>query len=830
MANTSDVTLPPPVARAHRKNEQVQQITFTKEASSVRLTPESMPTARPERRQASISTSTAPRSDTSCASLQKLAAGMIATQKAICTKILDPIAREINISGPVIVAKRGAQNIKNLIPTEQLKGIWDRRNTDPTGLQEALQSAITKYVAAKHDPHATQEKINEAEQKANQAAKAYQASRNEKMDVLVAVMHKMAFISLAGTGSAFGLGRNGGRAVSRFFTAKILGTQADLGFFVPNKLPITDFYSAAEVMTEAAVKALMEYPFASVFCALGNMVGQHVVAPLINLINRQYEKLDSPLVVSSEIYSLMNEHDAGSGDKLRKEVKKRQENLFALGSEKNIFNGEVGYDIATGVRALSVGTRRLGAKGVISVGVTTSIGAGALIGGLMAANMATATIKVPDPKALREAIDLNIPLSELALRRAETAAEVRVQAEDQAKSQNISLDELGALKAAAGLPIEWEAEPVEHDMPLVYIKRMPKHQATNVTVKTLTPDVEAQREAMEKGISLEELAAQRKEAAETTGIPAEPVETETQVSTRQSRPRNMAKTAVMAVPHTIAKSKIRYTPLGHKPPTLAGTALTTAHNIANFAASLGGRSRHFARATFLDDVVFNVPIKTLVPLIKPAAEAVVKHGPRIAESLSHRWAEAKGVVASMAKTVAPHIKPVSQAAVRSAELVAKDVPTLCYTVAAITGIHFAVRYSFGSLFGRIPQEDQDMQDTQRRLQEEALPQHLNPGDVVLDSSETDESDTGSSSTAPNTGSQAHQTAHVAITVPSDDSSSTDSGNYDSATRYKIWEKNTPDLVQSAYHTVDPSQILHMSDNTRAALDTVINYEPKTGNR
>jgi hypothetical protein len=568
-----------------------------------------------------------------------------------------------NMTGPVIRTKRRIQEIKDLYPSDRVAGVKSRRSTDPTGKQEALQEAIDTYHAAV-DADATDDQLKTLKRKAVAAAMAYQASKNEKLDVLIPFLHKMGLVGLAGTGSAFGVGRNGGNGITEFVVAPAFGKKTETGFFA-SKAATLPINASPKQMAHATVYGLtygvVAYFLSSFFCGVGQSMGQHVVAPLVNCISRQHAPVDPKFLMDDETYDLMNQHTPGWGDKTLEALALNRQEVFSLGSDTNLLFGEIGYDFATGVRALIVGPIALGVTGSMTAGVATSIAAGFLIGGMMATNSATASTKIPNKQALRETIEQGISLDELAVNRAGAAAQAKTQALLDAQIQGISLDELGKQRIEKGQLKEWEPEPIADEMPLVYVKRLSSPAVKAVEPNSVVEAPDAELDAMEQGIQVQSPVVFRNVPAEKTSL-------------------------ICAIPKGMAASKVRYLPVGD-----SHLASSAAHNLANILGRFGDNFIKFLRVTPEDCLGAKTIIsRGFVPLIRPLAHAVMNDD-SATELDRHR-----------------------------AQAVSKYMPSTVLFIGFVWGIHRCVRRSFQQLGAGITESDQHTRDEQTRLQKEAL--------------------------------------------------------------------------------------------------------------
>jgi hypothetical protein len=229
---------------------------------------------------------------------------------------------------------------------------------------------------------------------AHNAVIAYGQRAGTLGDRLLPVLHKGALIGVSGTAMAFGVGRNTGIATADT-AAQAIGHQPQpMGVYAGGEAKPPGLGTLGQVAGE--------WVAGSIGGGIGNIAGQHVVAPAINAISRQHAPVAANALVPDAMVALMNELQPGSGDALRSKMGDRQKDIAGIGSKSNQRIGEAAFDVATAVRTAAQQGEPLGFAGTVGIGLGVSFGAGAAIGVTMAIRSANATELVPTMAALRE--------------------------------------------------------------------------------------------------------------------------------------------------------------------------------------------------------------------------------------------------------------------------------------------------------------------------------------------------------------------------------------------------------------------------------------------
>lgn len=243
--------------------------------------------------------------------------------------------------------------------------------------------------------------VDKLQMDAHNALKAYAQSTGSSMDRVLPVLHKTAAVGGAGSGMAFGVGRSAGIAVANLALSQHRGGELELGFNAQAMPP-------GPPGIDALANAAAGWVLGSALGGVGNFVGQTLVAPLVNRINRQLAPVDPKAVVPDRMVKLMNQFDPGAGTALRSAVEAEQKQNISIASERNIAVGQFFFDAANAVKAGIQGKNSLGLAGSLTVGTVVSTLAGSCIGATIAINSSLATAPVPDLAAL-EALDAAHP-------------------------------------------------------------------------------------------------------------------------------------------------------------------------------------------------------------------------------------------------------------------------------------------------------------------------------------------------------------------------------------------------------------------------------------
>jgi hypothetical protein len=257
-------------------------------------------------------------------------------------------------------------------------------------LRRNLQSSLDalKSLPPGADPTAAQEQ-------AHQALLAYAQSKASYADALLPVLHKAAAVGVAGAGMAFGVGRSSGVALADTALRMHRGDDAAGGFHaaaVPPGRPGTD----------AVVNAVTQAALGSALGGVGNFLGQTLVLPLVNCINKQTAAVDLAAVVPDAMVARMNEVHPGAGDALRRQASSEQARNVNVTSDRIVAVGQFFFDAANAARATMQGSNSLGLAGNLVAGTAVSTGAGAATGATIAINSALAKVSVPDMAALSQ--------------------------------------------------------------------------------------------------------------------------------------------------------------------------------------------------------------------------------------------------------------------------------------------------------------------------------------------------------------------------------------------------------------------------------------------
>ncbi|WP_425258752.1 hypothetical protein ACPOLB_24910 [Rubrivivax sp. RP6-9] len=265
-----------------------------------------------------------------------------------------------------------------------------------TSLQRASEGAAqvrADLQTALHDLQ-LQSGSPEAQDAAHQALRRYARSTAGYADCMLPVVHKTLAVGAAGAGMAFGVGRSSGVALADLALRSARGDPTSLGLQAP-ALP------AGRPGTDAVVNAAAQAALGAAMGGMGSFVGQTLVAPLVNRINRQSAPVDLRAVVPDEMVALMNQLQPGAGDALRSAAQAEQQQNVNIASERNVAVGKFFFDAANAVRVGMQGSNTLGVAGNVLAGTAVSSSAGACIGATIAINASLAQVRVPDLDQLR---------------------------------------------------------------------------------------------------------------------------------------------------------------------------------------------------------------------------------------------------------------------------------------------------------------------------------------------------------------------------------------------------------------------------------------------
>ncbi|AXV77088.1 MULTISPECIES: type III effector protein [Ralstonia solanacearum species complex] len=236
---------------------------------------------------------------------------------------------------------------------------------------------------------------------AHQKAVIYGNHSAQHVDRLVAFLHSVLRLGVAGTSMAFGLGRNSGLAAGDALGRAERGVPQASGVITGSAAPARTMSSQSAFLLAAA--GVQQWALGSVTGAAGNLVGQFVAGPVVNMLPRQFQAIDARAVVPQEIVDHMNMLKPGSGNELRDKAKAMQADIANISSESNARLGQISFDSVTAARMAAQGSTPLGVAGQISLGLAVSATAGAMIGAGMAVRQSIATIDVPKRDELLQA-------------------------------------------------------------------------------------------------------------------------------------------------------------------------------------------------------------------------------------------------------------------------------------------------------------------------------------------------------------------------------------------------------------------------------------------
>lgn len=230
-------------------------------------------------------------------------------------------------------------------------------------------------------------------------------------DRVLPFVHSVMKLAVAGTSMAFGLGRNAGLAGADALARLERGAPQDTGFLSGTPAPARP--NDANSLRLGAAAFGQSLVMGSATGGVGNLLGQYVVGPLVNMVPRQFAAIDARAVVPDEMVHLMNQMQPGAGDALRTQAAATQKDAAAIDSNSNVQLGQVSFDLVTAARFGIQGAQPLGVLGQVGAGLSVSATAGAVIGAVMAMRQSVATVEVPDLTALRQAAAQGTPLADV---------------------------------------------------------------------------------------------------------------------------------------------------------------------------------------------------------------------------------------------------------------------------------------------------------------------------------------------------------------------------------------------------------------------------------
>ncbi len=263
-------------------------------------------------------------------------------------------------------------------------------------LQNALRAELDPAKLAPED----RGQAGDNQIKAHQEAIKYGQGSAQWMDRLQPLATSIMRVGLAGTSMAFGVGRNSGLAAGDA-AARAEQGRPQSGAVYDNSAPAPGAApSGPPSLKSMVVSTVTQLFMGSTAGATGNLLGQTVVAPVINLMPRQFAPIDDKAVVPDQIVKDMNTLLPESGDQLRASVKTQQAEITNISSDSNVTLGQVAFDAVTAARAAALGTTPLGVAGQVGFGLGVSATAGGVIGAVMGVRQSVATVKVPDAAQL----------------------------------------------------------------------------------------------------------------------------------------------------------------------------------------------------------------------------------------------------------------------------------------------------------------------------------------------------------------------------------------------------------------------------------------------
>ncbi|MBB3281742.1 type III effector protein [Mitsuaria sp. BK037] len=304
------------------------------------------------------------------------------------SKIKDAVMPTLSTVGAVI--KTGVKAVKQ----------FSQKPVSSQPLQNALRAELDPAKLAPED----RGQAGDNQIKAHQEAIKYGQGSAQWMDRLQPLATSIMRVGVAGTSMAFGVGRNAGLAAGDAVARAEQG-RPQSGAVFDNSAPAPGAApSGPPSLKSMVVSTVTQLFMGSAAGATGNLLGQTVVAPVINLMPRQFAPIDDKAVVPDQVVKDMNTLLPGSGDQLRASVKAQQAEITNISSDSNVTLGQVAFDAVTAARAAALGTTPLGVAGQVGFGLGVSATAGGVIGAVMGVRQSVATVKVPDAAQLSELV------------------------------------------------------------------------------------------------------------------------------------------------------------------------------------------------------------------------------------------------------------------------------------------------------------------------------------------------------------------------------------------------------------------------------------------
>lgn len=304
------------------------------------------------------------------------------------SKIKDAVMPTLSTVGAVI--KTGVKAVKQ----------FSQKPVSSQPLQNALRAELDPAKLAPED----RGQAGDNQIKAHQEAIKYGQGSAQWMDRLQPLATSIMRVGVAGTSMAFGVGRNAGLAAGDAVARAEQGRPQSGAVFDNSAAAPGAAPSGPPSLKSMVVSTVTQLFMGSTAGATGNLLGQTVVAPVINLMPRQFAPIDDKAVVPDQVVKDMNTLLPGSGDQLRASVKAQQAEITNISSDSNVTLGQVAFDAVTAARAAALGTTPLGVAGQVGFGLGVSATAGGVIGAVMGVRQSVATVKVPDAAQLSELV------------------------------------------------------------------------------------------------------------------------------------------------------------------------------------------------------------------------------------------------------------------------------------------------------------------------------------------------------------------------------------------------------------------------------------------
>jgi hypothetical protein len=246
--------------------------------------------------------------------------------------------------------------------------------------RNALQGSSEALLTATPAQRADKELV------AHQDLRQYAQQDLDVPAVVMATLHKVGLVGLAGAGMTFGVSRSLGMAAAVAAQQKAAGLPIAWGLLAKSAVAAKPTAGLPQTLAKAAVTAGLQWSIGALVGGAGNLAGQRFVAPPINLLPARFTSVPLGAVVPQEMRDLLNKPDKNllpgqrrAGDRLCQQVEAAQADIGRIDSDRNIALGQACFVIATAMRTLAQGAQVTGVAGTVALGAAVSLGAGSAL-------------------------------------------------------------------------------------------------------------------------------------------------------------------------------------------------------------------------------------------------------------------------------------------------------------------------------------------------------------------------------------------------------------------------------------------------------------------